>query len=140
MPRPERQSGAVAFSAEQLHEIVVKHGEVITTGQARAAGIGTAALRWARHKDVLHSLRAGVYTSAQLWEVASPEARHRLLTLAQQRVHPDLVACGATAAILWELPTPEGPPAQPILTAARIPGTTRGGRGHRSATLVGELS
>src|SRR3954452_19616302 len=114
------------MSADRLHELVVAHGGVLTRPEALQAGVTTSALHWWRQKGAVHELRRGVFTSTQLWEASSPKARHRLLVLAQQRVHPRLVASGTSAATLWSLPTPSGPPTRPELTAARL---TKGGGG-----------
>src|SRR3954447_20896680 len=88
------QGGAVPMSADRLHELVVAHGGVLTRPEALQAGVTTSALHWWRQKGAVHELRRGVFTSTQLWEASSPKARHRLLVLAQQRVHPRLVASG----------------------------------------------
>jgi very-short-patch-repair endonuclease len=102
---------------------------VITTKEALAAGVTKAALEWARGKAVLRPIRQGVYTSGMLWAEASPVARHRLEILSQQRVHPELVACGLSAATALGLPMPDGPPLRPHLTAGRGP-QHRGARGN----------
>jgi len=108
---------------------------VLTTQQAYRAGLTKSALQWARRKGLLHQLRWGVFTSARIWEAATPEVRHQLKVVAQQRVHPELVASSASAAVLLGLPTPGGPPAQPQFTAARVISGS-GGRGNRAGALT----
>jgi Transcriptional regulator, AbiEi antitoxin/Protein of unknown function (DUF559) len=122
------------LSASDLEELVRAHGGVITTAEARAAGMTRAALEWARRKALLKSIRHGVYASSAVWEMVSPEVRHGLEILAQQRICPELVACGASAATVLQLPTPTGPPSKPQLTAARG-ASRRGARGQKAGAL-----
>jgi len=117
-----------------VDELLGEQQGVLSVGQARDLGVTPAALKWARRKGQLHFLRRGVFTSTSTWENASAEGRHFLATLAQQRVHPAMVACATSAAVLLELPTPNGPPEQPQLTVARA-ATGSGGRGNRAGAL-----
>jgi very-short-patch-repair endonuclease len=94
-----------------------------------------AALQWARRKGVLHQLRVGIFTSTRDWEAATPAIRHQLSVLAHQRTHPEWVASATSAAVLLDLPTPAGPPAQPQFTVARVT-SGQGGRGNRSGALA----
>jgi hypothetical protein len=129
----------------RLDVLVREHGGVLTTSEAYKAGMTRSALQWARRSSALISLRHGVHTSARLWAQASPVARHQLRILAQQRVNPGLVACGASAAAVLELPLPDGPPPQPLLTAARdvtrlgAKGDRAGASGRRSWLAAGEI-
>jgi predicted transcriptional regulator of viral defense system len=129
-----RESARVSKSADHLNALIREHGGVITTAEAHGAGLTQASLRWGVHKGLLQPLRRGVYTSSSLWHRASPEARHLLRILAQQREHPELVACAASAAIALDLPTPSGPPTRPRLTVSRDP-QERGARGDRGGAL-----
>src|SRR3954469_7379611 len=114
-----------------LDRLVREHGGGLTTQDAFKAGMTPAALHWARRSSALISLRRGAHTSAGLWAETSPEGRHRLRILAQQRVNPGLVACGTSAVIALGLPFPDGPPARPQVTVPRV-GPHRGARGIRA--------
>jgi Transcriptional regulator, AbiEi antitoxin/Protein of unknown function (DUF559) len=121
-------------AGSEFEKLVRVHGGVFTVAEARAAGATRAALEWARRQGVLKPLRRGVYTSAAVWAQASPRARHRLKILSQQRICPELIACGASAATALALPTPTGPPPEPHLTAARGL-ARRGARGRKGGAL-----
>jgi uncharacterized protein DUF559 len=121
--------------------VVREHGFVLTTQEALAAGITVPALAWARRKGRLRSLRQGVHTSAGVWDEASAEVRHALELLAHQRVRPELVACGLSAAAVLGLPLPTGPPPQPQLTEPRAPtpappARRKGAEGRRAGALL----
>jgi len=122
---------------EQMDALVRRHGGVVSRAEAAAAGVSRHAVQWGLKTGVLHAVRRGVYTTGPIWRRATPRLRHRLEVLAQQRVHPQLVACSTSAAVVLRLPTPQGPPAQPQLTAARSPGDGgRGGRGRRGGQVA----
>jgi hypothetical protein len=123
--------------------VVRAHDGVLTTAEARKAGLSRHAVQWALHTQVLRPLRRGVYTTTTLWAQAEPRLQHLLEVLSHQRVNPELVACSTSAAILLCLPTPAGAPAQPQLTAARTTEQrghgSRGAQGHRGG-FVGRRS
>jgi hypothetical protein len=129
-----------AISAEGLEALVRDHGGVLSTAEAAKAGLSRHAVGWARRTKVLHPLRRGVYTTTARWLRATPDVRHGMAILAQQRVNPQLVACETSAAIALLLPIPSAPPAQPQLTRARGHGSlkrgTPGARGNRGGQLV----
>jgi hypothetical protein len=119
-----------------IRQLVVARGGVITHAEALRAGLTRHAVLTGVRTGLLHPLRRGVYTLSRFWDGADARSRHVLQVLAHQRVHPELVATGESAAIILSLPTPDGPPANPQLTARRTPasgGTAdrRGGRGDR---------
>jgi very-short-patch-repair endonuclease len=120
---------------DHVDALVRSHGGVLSTTEAARAGLSTAALKWAVKTGTLRRLRTGVYTSATLWHQASVPLQHLLLILAQQRVHPDLVACGTSAAVVLGLPTPDhAPPERPQLTEVRDD-RRRGARGNQADGL-----
>ena len=70
-----------------------------------------------------------------MWEQASEIQRHLLLVLAHQRITPDLVACGLTAAAVLGLPVPpHGIPTEPHLVRPHG-GRRRGAPGRRSGMV-----
>jgi hypothetical protein len=127
-------------SGADIDGVVRAHGGVLTAGEAAKAGLTRHAVQWAVQKDVLRPLRRGVYTTTALWQEATPEGRHVLEILGQQRAHPRLTACETSAAIVLSLPTPSGPPTQPYLTASRPVEKLRrgapGARGHRGGQVT----
>jgi hypothetical protein len=127
--------GLAGPGSDGLAGLVRANGGVLTAREALAAGVSRAALEWARRKQSVQPLRRGVFTSQEVWEAASPIGRHKLLVLAQQRVHPGLVASGTSAAVVLDLPTPSGPPQRPVMTAVRTD-PAAGGRGHRAGVLA----
>lgn len=87
----------------------------------RALGITNRKLSDEVSRGVVVQLRRGVYIAAAAVP-AEPAALHLLRARAEQVAQPDLVACGPTAALAWQLPfLGDGTAADqpPVLAAAR---------------------
>jgi very-short-patch-repair endonuclease len=96
--------------------------------------VSSDALRWAVRVRVLRRLRHGAYTLEESWERAGSTARHLLQLSAQQRVNPALVACGESAALVWDLPLPTCP--SEVRLIARERDSYRGAGRRRSGAAV----
>ena len=121
----------------EIERLVQGHGGVLTTREAREAGLTRSALAWARRQGVLRPLRRGALTTTRIWSRESAEGRHRLMVLAHQRVIPELVACGLSAAVVLRLPVPRVP-SYPILVRPRH--RSGEGAGGRHAGMLERLA
>lgn len=110
-------------------------GGVASARELRAAGVSSHALRWAVRKGDVTAVRRGVYAVTESWNRAGPQRRHLLLLLAHQRIAPDLVASSVSAAVVLGLPTPTGPPPEPVFTTVRR-GAASGALGRRGGRLT----
>lgn len=113
-----------------VSEVVRRLGGVASRRELVAAGVSQAELRWALRGGKVTSVRRGVYIVGGQ-QHADPQRRHALALLAEQKVNPGLVACSTSAAVVLGLPTPSGPPAEPVLTAARKRSNVSGRRSGR---------
>jgi very-short-patch-repair endonuclease/predicted transcriptional regulator of viral defense system len=126
-----RDHALVSTTDAELQALIRRRGGVISIADAKHVGLTESALRQACKRRSLHRIRQGVYTLTQAWEQASPRGQHLLKIKAHQRIHPESVACGTSAAIALRLPTPSGPPREPIMLNPRNP-LRRGARGSQA--------
>jgi hypothetical protein len=100
---------AGAFNEASIDRLAAAHGGIFTVAQARQLGWTQSAVWVAARAARLIRLRQGAYTSPRIWEAATTMRRERLVLLAHQRLDPNLIGWGLSAAAALGLPLPDVP-------------------------------
>lgn len=119
---------------EGLRLVASRRGGVVLPGDARAAGVTDAALRWAVRKGDLVRVGPGGYAPAELWQQQDLRGRHLLAVRAALARHPGAVVAAESAAVVWGLPLPGDPPVAPVLLRPRS--SDRPEHGRRGAVTM----
>lgn len=125
-------------SIEHLYD----EGGIFLARDASAIGVDRMGLARLRRQGVIHRVRHGAYTSAQLWREASPSSRHLLTARAAFRSARVPVVLSHVSSVVshtdghWGLPLDEVDLSRTDRLAGRREAGVRQHRAHHAATYV----
>lgn len=121
-------SGSLRRVNPLLAEVLRGHGGVATVSELIGSGVTRSSLRWAVSVGAVSVVAPATVADAEEWRDLDDHTRHLcLVRCAVRRGGPGAVACAESAAVVWDLPLPDGPPAMPVVLRGRTTGRPQNG-------------